>query len=148
LEARPWGEKVDGLLGHFTQLSEAHQSLVRLRRQDELLEPVARAGEAYRACAGRLERAGRLLDAADSFFRHKAVGLFGPLGAARAAELAAAREGRDRLGRELAEAQEEARRLRNEIDQAVAPRLRQIPLLLQGHESQARLKRQASRRYH
>ncbi len=44
LESKPWGEKVASLLSHFTQLSEAHQSLVRVRRQAELLEPVAQAG--------------------------------------------------------------------------------------------------------
>jgi uncharacterized protein YPO0396 len=31
LESKPWGEKVENLLSHFTQLSDAHQALVRVR---------------------------------------------------------------------------------------------------------------------
>src|SRR5205085_11092398 len=73
LEAKPWGEKVDSLLGHFTLLSEAHQSLVRVRRQAELLEPLAGAGAGYREQLGRLERVQRLLASADAFFRRKIV---------------------------------------------------------------------------
>jgi uncharacterized protein YPO0396 len=54
LEAKPWGEKVDSLLNHFTQLSEAHQSLVRVQRQAALLEPIAELGQEYQSRAGQL----------------------------------------------------------------------------------------------
>ncbi len=56
LEAAPWSEKVESLLNHFTQLSEAHQSLVRVRRQFELLEPIADNGASYQKQAGQLGR--------------------------------------------------------------------------------------------
>jgi len=41
LEAVSWRERIDGLLSHFAQLSEAHRSLVRVREQRDLLDPVA-----------------------------------------------------------------------------------------------------------
>jgi uncharacterized protein YPO0396 len=148
LEAKPWGEKVDALLSHFTQLSEAHQSLVRIRRQSDLLEPIARIGKAYREHQDRFEQVQRLLEAADSFFRHKTIELFTPECEARRAELDAVRKKKEQLGRDLTETQEECRRLQNEIDHAGGERLRQIPLLIQAHESQAAGKRDANRRYH
>jgi uncharacterized protein YPO0396 len=148
LEAKPWAEKVDGLLSHFTQLSEAHQSLVRVRRQSELLEPIAETGAAYRRSARQLDQVGRLLDAADSFFRRKTAELFEPECEARRADLDGARAKKEQLGGDLAEAQEECRRLRNEIDQAGGERLRQLPFLIRQHEAQAGRAREAHRRYH
>jgi uncharacterized protein YPO0396 len=147
LEARPWGEKVDRLLEHFAQLSEAHQALVRARRQDELLEPVARAGGAYRDHAGRLAQAERQLEAVDSFFRRQTVELFAPECAARQAGRDAERRRKEQLGRDLHGAHEEARRLRNEVERAVGERSGQIPLLIANHEGQAAAKREAARRW-
>jgi uncharacterized protein YPO0396 len=148
LEAKPWGEKVASLLSHFTQLSEAHQSLVRVRRQGELLEPVAQTGAEYREQASQLDRLQRILAAADTFFRQKSVDILIPASDAlhRDLESLAARKGR--LGQELAEKQEECRRLKNEIEQAGGERLRQIPLLIQNHQSQADMKRTSNQRYH
>lgn len=148
LEAKPWDEKVENLLNHFTQLNEAHQSLVRVRRQAELLEPVARTGAAYREHAGRLEQVQRLLEGADSYFRQKTVELFTPECVARQAELEGLRAKKEQLGRDFAESQEECRRLKNEIEQAGGERLRQIPLLIQHHGTQARAKGEANHRYH
>ncbi|MBL8798028.1 MAG: hypothetical protein JNM56_29290 [Planctomycetia bacterium] len=148
LEAKAWGEKVDSLLNHFTQLSEAHRCLVRVRRQFELLEPVASFGEAYQEQARLLEQAVRLMDAADSFFRQKTVDLLAPECETRRGELAIVRQKKDQLGRDITVAQEECRRLKNELEHAGGERLRQIPLLIQNHEAQAATKRDASRRYH
>lgn len=148
LEAKAWGEKVDSLLNHFTQLSEAHQSLVRVRRQFDLLEPVAREGKVFREHAGRLEGVQRLLSAADSFFSRKTVELHAPVCAAWRAEIQAVGKKKDQLGRERDEVQEECRRLQNELDQAGGERLRQIPLLIQNHTVHSEAKRDASRRYH
>jgi uncharacterized protein YPO0396 len=147
LEAKAWGERVDSLLNHFTQLSEAHQSLVRVRRQSELLEPVASLGEAYQEQARQLEQAQRLLEAADSFFRQKTVDMLAPECAARQAELVVVRQKKDQLGRDITATQEECRRLKNELEHAGGERLRQIPLLIQNHEAQAETKREAARRY-
>jgi uncharacterized protein YPO0396 len=148
LEAKPWGEKVDGLLGHFTQLNEAHQSLLRVRRQSELLEPIVTVGATYGEHAQRREQLQRLLEAVDPFFRRKTVELLTPECQARREAMARARARKEQLDRDLAELQEECRRLRNEIEQAGGERLRQIPLLIQNHETQAAAKREANRRYH
>jgi uncharacterized protein YPO0396 len=147
LESKPWGEKVDSLLNHFTQLSEAHQSLVRVRRQAELLEPVAEAGEAYQEQASQLDRLQCILAAADSFFRQKSVDLLTPACEALQTELDGIAKTRARLDQELVNIREECRRLKNEIEQAGGERLRQIPSLIQIQESQASAKRENSRRY-
>ena len=78
LESKPWGEKVATLLSHFTQLSEAHKSLVQVRRQAELLEPVAQAGAEYREQAAQMDHLQRMLAGADSFFRQKSVEILTP----------------------------------------------------------------------
>lgn len=148
LESKPWGEKVEGLLSHFTQLSEAHQSLVRVRRQAELLEPVAQAAVVYGDQASRLDHWKRMLAAADSFFRQKSVELLAPACQALRTDLDGIAKKKERLGQELAERREECRRLTNEIEQAGGERLRQIPLLIQQHETQASAKKENSRRYH
>ena len=141
LEAKPWGEKVDSLLSHFTQLSEAHQSLVRIRRQSELLEPLAAAGAGYREHAGRLSQVQRLLGAADSFFQQKTVDLLRPECERRRHELARVRKKMEELAQELVEVQEECRRLTNEIERAGGERLRQIPFLIRQYEAQAAARR-------
>jgi uncharacterized protein YPO0396 len=97
LEPKPWDEKIDGLLVHFTQLSEAHQSLVRVRRQWELLGPVAAAGEIYRTQAAELARAEGRLEACAPFFRRKTVELLGPACGARRRDLEGVRAGKVRL---------------------------------------------------
>ncbi len=148
LEAKPWGDKVASLLSHFTQLSEAHQSLVRVRRQAELLEPVAEAGAEYREQASQLDNLQRISAAAGSFFRQKSVEILTPASESLQRDLEAVKTRKDRFGRELAEKQEECRRLKNEIEQVGGERLRQIPLLIQNHQSQAEAKRAGNRRYH
>ena len=147
LETKPWGEKVTSLLSHFTQLSEAHQSLVRVRRQAELLEPVAQAGTEYREQASQLDHLQRILAAADSFFRQKSVEILTPASEALQRDLDAIATRKGRLGQELAEKQEECRRLKNEIEQVGGDRLRQIPLLIENHQSHVDTKRASSRRY-
>jgi uncharacterized protein YPO0396 len=147
LEAKPWEEKVDSLLNHFTLLSDAHQSLVRVRRQAELLEPLAAAGAIYREHAGRLEEIQRLLGAVDSFFRRKTIELSTAQCQAGRNELAAVRKKKDQLAQEIADLTAECRSLANEIDQAGGERLRQIPLLIRQYEAQAETRREANRRY-
>src|SRR5439155_1558450 len=96
----------------------------------------------------RLDQVQRLLEAADSFFRQKTIDLFAPECAARRADLDAVRRKKDQLGHDLVGAQEECRRLTNEVERAGGERLRQILFLIQNHEAQAKAKREASRRFH
>jgi uncharacterized protein YPO0396 len=148
LEAQPWGEKVDSLLSHFTLLSEAHQSLLRVRKQMELLEPLGAAGASYRQCTDRLEQVQRLLGASDTFFRRKTVDLFTPECAALRNERARVRKKKEQLSQDIAELGEECRRLTNEIEQSGGERLRLIPYLLRQHELQAKASREANLRFH
>jgi uncharacterized protein YPO0396 len=148
LEAKPWAEKVDSLLNHFTQLHEAHQSLVRVQRQFELLEPVAAAGVTYRAQAEKLDTVKRLIEATDSFFRQKTVDLLGPaLHEWRQSRDALTRQ-KVRLDQEIGDAVQECRRLQNEIEHAGGERLRQLPLVITQHETLAATRRTASAAYH
>src|SRR5690606_21276044 len=78
LEARPWHEKIDSLQNHFTQLSEAHQSLVRVRRQYDLLIPIEDKGCALMKETDTLRDMERVLAASDSFFRQKTIELLEP----------------------------------------------------------------------
>src|SRR5690606_23648281 len=55
LEPHSWRERIEGLLGHFTQRSQAHQSLVKARRQIELLTPVAVAAQAHGRLASAMQ---------------------------------------------------------------------------------------------
>jgi uncharacterized protein YPO0396 len=148
LEAKPWAEKVDSLLNHFTQLHEAHQSLLRVQRQFQLLEPVVTAGGIYRAHADKLENLKRLIEATDSFFRQKTVDLLGPASDEWRRSRDAVIRQRERLDQEIGEAAQECRRLQNEIERAGGERLRQLPLLIKQHESLAASKRTASAQYH
>lgn len=148
LEAQPWGKRLDGLLNHFHQLSEAHKSLVEARRQRDLLNPIAEAGNAYRSHERQTAREQQLLEATDSFFRAQTVELFVPECARRQAELADVRTRIKQLDRDLDHVQEECRRLRNEIEERGGERLRLIPLLIENHEIQARSKREANQRFH
>src|SRR5205823_3365954 len=87
LEAKPWDERVEELLNHFTQLSEAHRSLVSVRRQAELLEPVAEKGAAYREQSAQLQEINVLLAAAEPYFRQKTIELYMPECESRRKEL-------------------------------------------------------------
>jgi uncharacterized protein YPO0396 len=147
LESKPWGKRVESLLNHFTQLSEAHKSLVEARRQLALLDPVSEAGQAYRKHEEELSRQQQLLDATDSFFRTKTVELFEPECLSRRAELGRVKERIKQADQDLARVQEECRRLKNEIEHAGGERLKQIPLLIENHESQYRVKNAESERY-
>ena len=148
LEAKPWGEKVDSLLNHFTQLSEAHQSLLRVQHQAELLAPLAGVAANYRQSAERLEKTRRIADAADSFFSTKVVDLFTSECAAKRSELTLAESTKQRLSDQIAAVQEERRKLKNEIEECGGQRLREIPLLIANHQTEARAKSERSRRFH
>lgn len=148
LEARPWNEKVDRLLGHFTQLSAAHQSLVRVRRQFQLLEPIDELGRDYREQARQLEQTQQILDAADSFFRQKVIDVFTPACESHKTELERIRQQQQRLDGEIAVIQDECRRLMNDIESAGGDRLREIPRLIETEETKATAKRAVHARFH
>jgi uncharacterized protein YPO0396 len=87
------------------------------------------------------------LDAIDPFFRQKTVELLGSACEARRRELDGVPSRKATLDREIGEAREECRRLKNEIEHAGGERLRHIPLLIRSCELQAAAKREADHRY-
>ena len=148
LEARPWSEKVDDLLSHFTQLSEAHRSLVKVRRQFELLEPIARHGQTFREKSRLLDDARCKLDAADSFFRQQVVDLFSPVILQKQQQQVTAVDEQKALDEKIAHVRDECRRLQNEMEQASGARLREIPLLIKTAERTASGKRDRNQQLH
>lgn len=142
LESHDWGEKVDRLLAHFTQLSEAHDSLVRVRQQKEHLEPIARIGAEYRHHADSLQRAERLLTASAAYFSQKTIDLFMPAVEHKKQELRDIAARKESLGADIRAAQERIRNLRNEIDHAGGDRLKQIPSLIEVERAHVDRKRQ------
>ena len=134
LEDKPWREKIENLQAHFTQLSDAHQSLVRVRKQFSLLEPVVEKGRDYSQKALALADAERLQTATDTYFRQATIDLFEPVCAAKEEELARLAETKEKLTHSLKERREEIRRLTNEIEKAGGDRLKQLPLLISRQE--------------
>ena len=148
LEAKPWNEKIDRLLGHFNQLNEAWQSLLRVRRQHELLLPVREQGEKYARQSVQLDRARRIFDAADSFFCQKRIDLFMPECDRLKEERDELQEKEERLTESICEVQDECRRLLNEIELAGGERLREIPSLIRVEQAHLARKRGESDRLH
>ena len=77
----------------------------------------------------------RILDAVDSFFRRKSVEILAPACESLKQELERIGKAKERLDQELKDRREDIRRLKNEIEEAGGERLKQIPLLIQTHES-------------
>lgn len=148
LEAHDWVEKVDRLLGHFTQLSEAHDSLVKVRLQRDLLEPVARNGEQFLEQAESLARTERLLSVSGAYFLQRTIDLFVPAIEIKDQKLQTVRGHRESVSTEIKELQENCRSLQNQIDQAGGDRLREIPRMIDLERERANRKRQTSRFLH
>lgn len=140
LERKPWNERVGQLLRHFSELSESHRMLVRIRQQDELLRPVVAEGIRYESRYSEVQASRRLLDATQMYFSQEQVHLLEPL-------CAKWQEQMDFLAGEICRLdtrQDELRRLiariELDIEQAGGDRLRQLPTLIAQAEELARHK--------
>ena len=148
LEARSWGETVDSLLTHFGQLSEAHQTLVKVRDQLKLLEPIEKYGLKWRDQTDGLQSSDKRLAATDTFFRQQVVDLFEPECGARQTELERIRSRKAELATKISDTQRCIRRLENEIENAGGDRLKEIPRLIELEQKDAASKRFSSRCFH
>ncbi|MBK8092225.1 MAG: hypothetical protein IPK32_09685 [Verrucomicrobiaceae bacterium] len=147
LEQKPWREKIDALLQHFTLLSEAHGKLVEVRNQHRLLGPVKERGQSYRAMEQNHRSVSQRHDALDAFFRSQTVELLEPRLVSHREEFGRAKERFDQLTGDLKTAEESVRQLKNAIEQAGGERLKQIPLLIENQRLQANNKRTAATNY-
>lgn len=136
LEQADRGERVDRLLTHFTELCDAHASLVRVQQQALLLEPVAVAGKDCLRLQQELKYAERLLAATPAFLHSKTIEIFEPVLLERQRAVDDVRAEQDRLKQASRRLEEQSRGLQNEIDQAGGDRLRLIPLLIDTAEAQ------------
>ena len=144
LEPSGGRERVQKLVQHFSELRAAHRQLVRVRVQHDLLLPIEKFGNQYNQFNGELVAAQKLALAADPFFRQKIIELAKPE-LARLNQVLETRESkRDTLKQQIADANDQARKLKNEIDMAGGDRLRQIPMLIE--LEQTRLRQKQSKR--
>ncbi|HQU41326.1 MAG TPA: hypothetical protein PK867_00880, partial [Pirellulales bacterium] len=112
-----------------------------MRRQFELLEPVARHGAEYQRQAQSLERRERMLAACGPYFSLKTIELFTPKREQLQAEAERTRESKERLAVEMEETRESIRCLRNDIEGAGGNRLREIKFLLDRERERVEVKR-------
>ncbi len=147
LEPQDWRGKVHQLLGHFSQLSAAHAELVRVRRQEELLEPVEQTGRTFERSESSLQEELRLKNGAEAYFTRLAIELFEPEQQRIIDELDAAAESLGGATIELESSQEVAARLQQEIDNAGGERLKAIPHLIRTEQANLKLKHNARRRF-
>lgn len=127
LEARPWRDKIDSLLNHFSQLSQAHQTLVKARRQIELLEPIESATGKLQKLTTEMTLYQQQLDATDSFFRQQVCDWLQPRLTGNSDAVKHAQTRKAALEREIAELDDAQRQLKNEIEKTGGERLRQLP---------------------
>lgn len=147
LEAKPWREKIESLQTHFAQLSDAHQSLIRVRKQFMLLGPIVERGREYTQKAAALTRAERIQAAADAYFRQRTIDLFVPACESKERELSRLAKTKQEQTDALKERREEVRRLTNEIEHAGGDRLKQLPLLIAREEELLRGKNNSWQRF-
>lgn len=148
LEAHDWREKLQKLLAHFSELSAAHRELVRVRQAKEMLEPAERVGLEYQQQAGKLQRAERMLEAADIYFRTQTLRLYEPLLLQSRKTLADTTATKQRLGEAFQELVETIRGLKNEIEQTGGERLRLLPMLISHQQTALAAKRREYARFH
>ena len=140
LERKPWSERVGRLLAHFSELSEAHRMLVRVRQQDELLRPIVEAGKRYRLRLQECQHAKELLTAIPFFYADQTIALLEPLCSQWQQQIQNLNEDINRLEKMQDRLRNEIARLELEIEHAGGDRLRQLPGLIERAESIAKSK--------
>lgn len=147
LESKPWKEKVERLLSHFSELSEAHRTLVRVRQQEELLSPIIEAGERYQTRLEELAAARRRRDACNFYFAVKVTDLLQPLCAKWQQQIGFLSDEIKRLDALQSKKRNEIARLNIEIENAGGDRLRALPGLISQAEQISRVKLDARTRF-
>ena len=128
LEAKPWKDKIESLLSHFSQLSQAHQALVKARRQIELLQPIESASQKLQQISGEILLTQQQLDAIDSYIRKQTITWLNPRISGNASAIEKAQVRKDALQKEIDNLDDAQRRIKNEIESTGGARLRELPL--------------------
>ncbi len=147
LEAKPWKDKVERLLNHFSELSQAHRSLIRFRHQAELLQPIIAAGDSYAALHTELQQARKLLDASSLFFAIQTMQLLEPMCDQWLKRIEFLSAEIDRLDKLQDQRRDELGRINHDIEHAGSERLRLLPGLIEQAERLAQSKREARLRF-
>ncbi len=147
LELKPWKERVDRLLGHFSELSETHRMLVRVRQQDELLRPIAEAGERYHAKLEDLLQSKKRLDAAALYFASETNSLLTPLCDKWQQQILFLAGDIGRLEKMQNDLRLAIARIMVEIESLGGDRVRQLPALIEQAERIAAVKQSARTRF-
>ncbi len=142
LEKQPWNDRVTKLLTHFSELSEAHRMLVRIRQQNELLLPIISAGEIYRAQVVELEASQKTLKALPIYFARENIELLGPLCSIWQQQLHFHDSEIVRLDGLLDRQRRDIARLEHEIENAGGDRLKRLPSLIEQAIELGNVKRQ------
>ena len=145
LESSGGKERVAKLIEHFAELRTAHRQLVRVTMQRDTLLPIEKHGHRYHDFRSRLNQTESLLEAADPFFRQVSVRLATPELQRLRDQHRQSEKQSDDLKAAIDDANDQARRIRNEIDIAGGDRLREIPQLIK--IEQEKLFRKQDRRH-
>lgn len=79
LEKKSWNDKVSGLLKHFTELSEAHRALIKVRQQHDMLQPILRHGHRYRTQSALRDDLQQQQEACQLYYQVETVKMLQPL---------------------------------------------------------------------
>ncbi len=146
LEGQNWRERIDDILNHFQQLSDAHRMLVDAREQSQALQPIAQYGAEYGRLNEDLESRERIEKACDAYFRVKSIDLYTKARDERLAEGEGITAQLEVLNRQLDDNEQQIRRLQNDVENSGGERLRSLPFLLeQKHEDSKRRRERADR---
>ncbi|MDF1813128.1 MAG: ATP-binding protein [Verrucomicrobiales bacterium] len=147
LEKRNWRDEIERILTHFTQLADAHRTLVKTREQMELLRPVKAAAEAFEAASAELTELLKLKGSIHPWFCSRKVETIKPLLAQHAEKLKANRAKQRELEKKTESLDARIGELSAEVNRAGGPRLQQLPGLIQAAEVTAADKRSRFRDY-
>lgn len=135
LEAKPWRDRIESLLSHFSQLSQAHQSLVKARRQIELLQPIQQASVKLQRLSTDEAMHQQQLDAIDSFFRTRTIDWLTPSLTGNEQAIRKAQTNKAELEKEIDALDDTQRYFKNEIEKTGGERLRQLPHQLETQQA-------------
>ncbi len=141
LEKKPWNDKVDKLLGHFTQLSEAYKKLIEVRQQAQLLEPIIQTGDRYEALDLELETLCRQQQTLPAYFDDATVRLLEPLCTEWSRKLADLTSEIESLDELITARHSTIAKLGVEINQQGGDRIRDLRNEMQHHLSEASSKK-------